>query len=190
MHGLIFSTLERFVVTTYGEGVWDAVTLEAEAPTSTFEPMLHYESSLLEALIEATSITLGKSRTAILEDAGTFLIADTECVRYLLRFAGQTFRDFLLALDELPERIRLAVPSLVLPPIGVVTRDDGGAEIYWDAGFNGGQQFLAGVIRAMADDYGALVTIDAPRAGPVRISLHGAVLLSATEHDISRSVAP
>ncbi|MEM9798654.1 MAG: heme NO-binding domain-containing protein [Pseudomonadota bacterium] len=189
MHGLIFHTLERFVVETYGHTVWEAITIEAKSPTSVFEPMLEYEPMLLDRLIDASSVTLGKARIAILEDVGTFLIADTERVRYLLRFSGETFRDFLLALDELPDRIRLAVPSLDLPPIGLVVRDDGTTEIFWDAMFSGGNHLLAGLIRGMADDYGALITIDAPRAGPLRVSIHGAVTCSATEHDMSKAVA-
>jgi len=189
MHGLLFSTLERFVVTTYGGLVWETITLDARAPTSVFEPMLEYDPTLLDALLDATSVTLGKSRIAILEDIGTHLIADTERVRYLLRFSGETFRDFLLALDELPDRVRLALPSLVLPPIGLTVRDDGTTEIYWDAGFAGGSHLLAGLIRGMADDYGALITIDTPRAGPLRVSVHGAVTCSATEHDMSKAIA-
>ena len=71
--------------------------------------------------------------------------------------------DFLNSLDELPARVRLAVPDLPMPQIElqeegtervrVVVRPRSGTE-----GLFG--HVFSGLLRAMADDYGALVFLD------------------------------
>ena len=52
---------------------------------------------------------------------GTYLVSHPARagIRRLLRFGGSDFRDFLHSLEDLPERGRLALPDLLLPPISV-----------------------------------------------------------------------
>jgi hypothetical protein len=40
-----------------------------------------------------------------------------EPLRRLLRFGGGTFEEFLVSLEELPDRARLAMPELEMPEI-------------------------------------------------------------------------
>ena len=56
---------------------------------------------------------LGRPVAGMMEDLGTYLIMNPSfpAVRRLLRFSGVTFLDFLHSLDDLPDRVRLAVPD-------------------------------------------------------------------------------
>ncbi|MEL7026106.1 MAG: heme NO-binding protein, partial [Pseudomonadota bacterium] len=83
-----------------------------------------------------------------------------EPVRRLLRFGGVDFADFLDSLDELPERARLAVPSLVLPAIDVHEVGYDEYQIFCRSEFGRFGKILAGALRAMADDYGCLSLIE------------------------------
>lgn len=124
--------------------------------------MLVYDDDLTEKVVDAACVVLRKPRDMLLEDLGTYLVShpNLERLRRLLRFGGETFADFLHSLDELPERSRLAVPDLDLPDLELIQVDDDTFQLscYWDRpGFG---HVLVGLLRTLADDYGALVYLE------------------------------
>ncbi|QYX57929.1 heme NO-binding domain-containing protein [Roseovarius sp. SCSIO 43702] len=162
MHGMINRAVERFVRDTYGRSAWGRVTQRAALGFSEFEAMLSYDDALTDRVIAAASAVLGKPRDEMLEDIGTYLVShpNVEALRRLLRFGGVDFPEFLHSLDELPGRARLAVPDLVIPDLDL---REHGAQFYTlrvrheMPGFG---HVIVGLLRAMADDYGALVMLD------------------------------
>ena len=167
MHGLINRSIQCFLRDTHGPDVWAQVAEMARVPPSGIEAMLVYDDSLTLGLLEAAGVRLSRPREALLEDLGTYLVShpNAESLRRLLRFGGVGFVDFLHSLDQLPGRARLAVPELELP---VLELEELGANRFVltcrfrVAGFG---HVLAGVLRAMADDYGALVLLDHAAGG-------------------------
>jgi hypothetical protein len=83
-----------------------------------------------------------------------------EGVRRLLRFGGINFEEFLHSLDDLPDRARLAVSDLDLPGLEIDERADGCFELLCRSGVPGFGYVLVGMLRVIADDYGALVLLD------------------------------
>ncbi|WP_248790884.1 heme NO-binding domain-containing protein, partial [Escherichia coli] len=55
-------------------------------------------------------------RDECLEDVGGW-IPRLDSVRYLMRFSGSCFEDFVLSLDDLHDRARVVLPGLELPKI-------------------------------------------------------------------------
>lgn len=162
MHGLINRAIQCFLRDTYGQSTWDAVAQEAELPPAGFEAMFLYDDETTKRMVDAAVAILGKPKEALLEDLGTYLVShpNVESLRRLLRFGGESFHEFLHSVDDLPRRARLAVPDLELPSLEVLDHPSGQFEIVcrWDkAGFG---HVLVGVLRTMADDYGALVMLD------------------------------
>ena len=173
MHGMINRVIERFARDTYGREFWIGVTRRLALDYTEFEPMLTYEAELTQALLADIAAALDKPRDEVLEDIGTYLVShpNVEALRRLLRFGGVTFLDFLHSLDDLPERARLAMSDLSLPALelrdygphsfgltvgtGSGTGKGAGAEM--PDGFG---HVIVGLLRAMADDYGALVMLD------------------------------
>lgn len=161
MHGLVNRAIECFVRDTYGDARWIDVVRAAALDVDRFEAMLRYDPAVTWQVLDAITGTLGKARDDVLEDIGTYLVShpNTEALRRLLRFGGVDFVEFLHSLDELPDRARLAVDDLDLPQLEL---RDCGAERFILAlrsergGFG---HVMIGVLRAMADDYGALVTL-------------------------------
>lgn len=175
MHGLVNRAIQCFVQDTYGLAAWRAICATAGAEETNFEAMLIYEASLTESLLAAGERALARPREVLLEDIGTYLISHPELTspRRLMRFSGAGFLDFLHSLDELPDRIRLAIPDLSFPAIELADEPDGGYSLTCGAWFDGFGYVLAGVLRAMADEYGALVTIEvSPREADGRETLH------------------
>ena len=93
---------------------------------------------------------------------GTYLVAHpaSERVRRLLRFGGVDYEDFLASLEDLRGRAHLAVPDLDLPEIQLEELGKGEFELHCQGAYDGAGHVYVGLLRALADDYGALVLID------------------------------
>ena len=160
MHGLVNRSFQNFLRDTYGAMLWDAVVVAADLPPQGFEALLSYDERLTDSMIAAASARLGKPADALLEDFGIYL-AGREGLRRLLRFGGADFVDFLYSLEELPGRVRLAVPDLILADVTLSQSPPSRFVL----GFRGGHPCLVhvmcGILQAMADDFGALALIAA-----------------------------
>jgi hypothetical protein len=159
MLGLVNRSIQNFLTDTFGIEIWYAVACKAEVSPDGFEPMLSYEDALTDRLLEAACETLDRRCFDFLEDLGTYL-STREAVRRLLRYGGRDYVGFLRSLNELRGRTQLALEDLKLPELtlhalgeGQYTLGVSGASPGWGAVF-------AGVLRAMADDYGALALIE------------------------------
>ena len=176
MHGLINRAIENFLRDRHGPDVWQRVVRRANLHFDSFEPLLTYDPGLTEAVLREACGELGLPRDTVLEDMGTALVShrDREGLRRLLRFGGVTFRDFLHSLEELPDRARLALPDLCLPDLRLEEGGAGRFTLMATPLFAGAGYVLIGLLRAMADDYGALVLLDVASSSEDRdvISIH------------------
>ncbi|MEM1387488.1 MAG: heme NO-binding domain-containing protein [Pseudomonadota bacterium] len=162
MHGMINKAVQCFVTDFYGENAWSRVADAAYLPRAGFEPMFSYNPDTTDRMLAAAVDVLAKPRATILEDLGTYLVTHPSMarVRRLLRFGGGTFVEFLSSLDELPDRVRLALPDLDFPSLQVFEESDTMFHVrvaHWKPGFG---CVLVGILRAMSDDYGALALLD------------------------------
>lgn len=165
MHGLINRAIERFMRDTYGRETWHEVIEPLDLGFTEFEAMLIYDESVTEAVLERVAQVLGRPLPEILEDIGTYLVShpNVEALRRLLRFGGVTFEEFLHSLDDLPARARLAVADLALPQIELREHTTTSFSLTVRAGPRDPAGFgyvVMGLLRAMADDYGALVFLE------------------------------
>lgn len=162
MHGLVNRAIETFVRETYGRRSWRSVARAAGIEDATFEAMLTYDDEVTDALLDAATHELGKPIDDFLEDLGTYLVSysNNEALRRLLRFGGVTFLEFLSSLEELHGRARLAVSDLELPELELCEEAGGTYLLHCRYHRPGYGRVLTGVLRAMADDYGALVLLD------------------------------
>ncbi len=162
MHGLINRSIQNFLSDSYGPAVWSAVVRQSEIGSDNFEPMLSYPSEQTEAMLNAASETLRRPKNELLEDLGTYLVCHPhlEALRRLLRFGGVGFVDFLHTLEDLPDRGRLALSDLELPEIILLDQGDGHYRLHCAPMVDGAGFIVVGLLRAMADDYGALVLLD------------------------------
>lgn len=161
MHGLINRALQSFVSATYGRPCWQRVTEAAGLGFTEFEAMLVYEDAVSARVLTALSDDLNRPQAEILEDLGTYLVShpNTEGLRRLLRFGGVTYVEFLHSLDDLADRVRLAVSDLALPALELRELSAGEYQLHCFPGLPGYSSVMVGVLRAIADDYGALVML-------------------------------
>jgi hypothetical protein len=162
MHGLINKAIERFVRDTCGDPDWERIVATAGLEHSEFEAMLRYEAAVTVQVLAAASDILNRPLPDMLEDIGTYLVSNpnVEALRRLLRFGGADFVEFLHSLDDLPDRARMAVSDLELPDIELREHAVDRFSLICRSEQPGFGHVLVGVLRAMADDYGALVLLE------------------------------
>lgn len=158
MHGLINRSIECFLRDNYGDPAWGRIAASLNIDPAGFEPFRHYPDPLTLQLIAAATEVLHKPEPELLEDVGAWL-ARTEPARRLLRFSGSDFADFVLALEELPGRAHLVLPDIDMPRIAVTVEGVGQFRVTTSHAPPEWRSLLAGVLRAMSDDYGALALI-------------------------------
>ncbi len=168
MHGLVNRAIQCFVRDTYGNEIWLDVARGASLEGATFEAMLFYEDAVTDQVLAYIVTLLNKPREEVLEDIGTYLVShpQVEALRRLLRFGGVDFMDFLHSLDDLPDRARMAVSDLELPRLELRTDEQNHMQLYVRSPHEGFGHVMLGVLRTMADDYGALVFLDLRRMAP------------------------
>jgi len=162
MHGLINRAVQTFVCQTYGRERWQQVTEAAGLGFTEFEAMLIYDDDQTLRVLDALCADLGRPQSEVLEDLGTYLVSNpaVESLRRLLRFGGVTYVEFLHSLDDLPDRARLAVEDLHLPSLELRERTSGQFSLTCGPGLPGFGWVMMGVLRTMADDYGALAFLE------------------------------
>ncbi len=162
MHGLVNKALQCFLRDTFGDDKWAAVAEQAKLGFLNFEAMTRYDPVLTERVIIGAVKVLDRPREILLEDMGTYLVshANSHRLRRLLRFGGASFVEFLHSLDDLPGRSRLALPNLEVPALELIDIGIDRFTLHCRSNVIGGGHVLVGLLRAMADDYGALVMLE------------------------------
>jgi hypothetical protein len=163
MDALLLRSLQSYVIDTFGAARWQMVCRGADLSVQAFEPTLRYEPGTADRIASVAAEVLGRPVEAVWEDVGIHLVTnpDREGIRRLLRFGGVTFGDFLHSLEELPGRARLAMPDLDLPEVTLDEIGEDRFELRCQSHLRATQRVLAGLLTAMADDYGALCLIEA-----------------------------
>jgi len=182
MHGIVNRSIQQFIVDVYGASLWAEIAVLVGAPADGFEALLQYDDTMTLALIETAALHLGRRRESFLEDLGAHLIS-RETLRRLLRFGGMDYTDFLFSLNELQGRAQMALPDLELPSLSLRARSDGQFTLEVRAETEGWGAVFTGLLRAMADDYGALVLIEMVSAEPPRRGRPGIERVEITLHE-------
>ena len=177
MHALVHRALYCFLRDSHGPALRDRVGLAAGLPGGCAGAggLGAVDPALTDRLVAVAAAELGIAGDALLEDLGTYLVSHPTMapMRRLLRYGGICFEDFLHALPDLPDRARLAVPDFRLPAFDL--RDDGAGRyrLRLGPGWAGVGPIVIGTLRAMADDYGALVLLghEAGAQGDDRIGI-------------------
>ena len=161
MHGMFNRGLQCFVRDIYGAEVWEETCLRAELPYFNFETMLHYEDSVTDRVLQTLAKVIGRTVDELLEDFGTYAVSEERLaiVRRLLRFGGDTYEEFLHSLEDVHDRAIMALPDLDMPYLLLTPHSDKEFTLHYRFTKQGYGSFFLGLLRGMADDYGALVVI-------------------------------
>lgn len=188
MHGLINRSIERFIRESYGEAAWADIANLIGLDGRGFEGFRRYPDALTLRLIGAGASRLAKPDAELLEDFGAWL-ARTEPIRRLLRFSGADFADFILTLEELPGRVRMIVPDLEVPRIAVAAGAADRFRVTITHAAPEWRSVLAGILRAMSDDYGALALI-VDEGAAITVDVSDEAFFEGRDFDLGAGVTP
>ena len=173
MLGLVNKAIENFTIDSYGDQLWQEVVQQNSEFEPCFELMLKYPDRL--TFDPALAAALNRPQLDVLEDLGTYLVShkNGQTLRRLLRFGGQNYEEFLISLDELNERSEIALSGLALPALRIERHSGALFHLVVGQGWPGFEAVMIGILRALADDYGALVWIEPiePLRGMCRIEI-------------------
>lgn len=154
MHWLVRKSIESFLRETYSDDFWLTVC-RSSGMSSRSSYIIDRHS---QELITTASDRLEKPECELLEDLGAW-IARQERIRRLLRFSGRDFNDFLLNLEMLADRVSMVAPDLSVPRMQVTEEGADVVRVDFPPDESGWVSMMAGLVRCMADDYGALCLI-------------------------------
>lgn len=167
MLGLMNRAIEAFLRDRWGPAVWARVIRHAGIGADGtgqdgIEAFVDPDTTLTPRLVDAAARATARTPDGLLEDLGTYLVSHPSrtALRRLLRFGGRNFTDFLLSLEDLPARARLALPDLKVPSLHLAEAGSGRFVLTIQGDVPGLGHAAMGLLRAMADDYGALVVIE------------------------------
>lgn len=162
MHGLILRAFQGYVTATFGPAEWDIVLARAGLAGERFEPLLSSGPDPLRRVLGAASRRFGRTPDTLLEETGAFTVTNPAqpALRRLLLLGGATFDEFLYALEELPDRARLALPGLDFPRIELVMSSQRALLLHCHGPSGELVQVMLGALRAMADEYGTPAVIE------------------------------
>ena len=162
MLGLVNKAIENFTIDSYGDQLWQDVVQQNTEFEPCFELMLKYPDRLTFDLCAALAAALKRPQVDVLEDLGTYLVShkNGQTLRRLLPFGGQSYEEFLISLDELNERSEIALSGLALPALRIERHSGALYHLVLAQGWPGFEAVMIGILRAFADDYGALVMLE------------------------------
>ncbi|MFD1881050.1 heme NO-binding domain-containing protein [Paracoccus pacificus] len=172
MHRFVIRSIELFLTETYGMGFWrQVVALVGLGDFGAFE---NCPQDKVAGVLATAAENLGKSVDELTEDIGAWLV-QMEALRRLLRFSGPDYRDFVLSLNEFRGRCHLILPEMEVPDFSVwqegerlsVSVDPGRDAAIHDLW----RSLVAGGLRAIADDYGALALIETNPQGIIEVTI-------------------
>ncbi|GHA54518.1 hypothetical protein GCM10008927_20390 [Amylibacter ulvae] len=161
MHGIVNQGLQCFIRDIYGAQAWYQVRETVGLTFSNFETMLTYEDVITEQIIASICDTTRRNRHEILEDFGTYLVSEHSppSVLKLLRLGGENFTDFLYSLEDVNDRVHIAIPQLDLPHFTLFEFDAKRFQLKSEFHHTGYGAIFLGLLCAMADHYQTLVSI-------------------------------
>lgn len=160
MLGLINRGLRAFVIKFHGRSHWqELVATQPEVP-SDFEVLMDYPLSMTELLISEISELRGTSQRDVMEDLGTFALTSfwDARLRDLLLSCGRDFDQFMQNLTDLLIGFSRVEQSCDIERIEVIEKIESHYEVRFRGSTGMASYLVLGLFRALADQYGALVT--------------------------------
>jgi hypothetical protein len=117
MYGMVNAAFRELIVSLFGHDQWERVRLAVVPDVDTFSPMEQYPDEITYAMVEEACRLTGYPQDALLIKFGESWVIYTDRQGYgaLFDIAGDALPDFLLALNDLHERVGRNFPKLRPP---------------------------------------------------------------------------
>jgi hypothetical protein len=161
MYGMVNHGVQTFVTLHHGEGVWKEICASAGLNVEHFDTMRTYDDAVTYRLVGAVSARLDLPADKVLEAFGTYWTdyARDTAIGKLLDFGGSTFFQALESLDEMHERMLVAMPHLRPPSFEVEHAGPGCIRLHYQSHRPGLAPMVVGLLHGMAQQHGIKVDV-------------------------------
>ena len=161
MYGMVNDAVRTFIVTNHGEDAWCKICDDAEVSTREFEQMLTYDDDITYRLVGAISAHLGADAAKVLEVFGQYWpeYAKGTAVGNMIKFGGASFIDTLQSLDEMHQRVKIAMPDLRPPSFELETTGDDAYRLHYFSEREGLAPMVVGLLHGLAVQHAVLIEV-------------------------------
>ena len=152
MYGMVNDAVRTFIVKHHGEDAWAKICDDADVTTREFEQLLTYDDDITYRLVGAISKHLGADASAVLEVFGQYWpeYAKGTAVGNMIKFGGESFIDTLESLDEMHQRVKIAMPDLRPPSFELEAVDEQNYRLHYFSEREGLAPMVVGLLHGLA----------------------------------------
>ena len=117
MYGLFVSNLASYIISNYGQNIWDEIRMYSNTDSPTLVLHQLYPDQLLDKLTKGTCRKIGTKKSILLENIGFHFVEYIGQFGYdkIMSRLGRNIVDFLNGLDNLHECLKFSYPKLQPP---------------------------------------------------------------------------
>jgi len=162
MDGLVTKALQDLVRTRFDDAAWDDVLSGAGLAPLQFLGGQVYPDEMLFRLVDAAAQRGGMTRTQVLEALGEHWVdfAIREGYGRFLTVAGRTFRDVLMNLNQMHDRIALKFPHVRQPSFWCTDLAADSLVLHYTSTRQGLAPMVIGIVRGLAKMHWTRVEVE------------------------------
>lgn len=152
MYGMVNDAVRTFIVENHGEDVWLRICEDAGVTTREFEQLLTYNDDITYRLVGSISKHLGMDAADVLKHFGQYWpeYARDTSVGKMIRFGGDSFIETLQSLDEMHERVKIAMPEIRPPSFELETVGEDSYRLHYYSDRDGLGPMVIGLLYGLA----------------------------------------
>lgn len=162
MYGMVNKGVHDLIVAKGGKELWERIRGRAGCPFSAFQRLEAYDDQITYSLVQATSQELKISPAEVLESFGEFWIDFTGQEGYgsLLALFGADFKQSLMNLNKLHERMEAMLPSLRPPRFEFEELESNKYRLFYFSEREGLAPMVVGLLKGLAKKHHRSITVD------------------------------
>lgn len=155
MYGMVNQAIQSYIENNYGEDVWQDILTMAHVDHDRFEQLISYDDDISYRLVGAIGKRLDLRTEQVLETFGEFwpVYAMGTSFKELVKFGGDTFLEALDYLDEMHERVKIAMPNLNPPSFEVEKLSVNSYRLHYYSQREGLAPMVTGLLYGLARQY-------------------------------------
>lgn len=159
MYGLVNQGIRQMVTDMFGEPTWRAIHDKAGVE-EVFVAMEPYPDAVTLKLVAAASEVLQMPPEDVLKAFGTWWIGFAG-VEYasLISMAGDSFKEFMLNLNDIHVRVGYMLPKLTPPSFKVIPLSDTAFEVHYHSERQGLFPMVLGMIEGIATRFNESIDV-------------------------------
>lgn len=162
MYGMVNEGVRTFVIEKFGKDAWEAIRLDAGIDTSQFDRMHTYDDAITYGLVAAVARHTDTPESEVLSVFGEYWVgyAGNSGLGNLLTLAGRNFVERVQNLDDMHDRMMVAMPGLKPPSFEIEELGQNVFELSYYSPRPGLTPMVIGLLHGLAAQTGEKISVE------------------------------